>query len=161
MQYKDVTNEFINKKRYEVKKQKSFIDDNGIEYKIDGRNIILKTTQSEMKTAKLLGQIFGGQECLIPVVLNPKGVQTPDYMINKERFDLKEVFGNGKNTLDTAINKKKKQSNNFIFDISQTIMSKERALEQIQRIYNSKNRNWVDMIILIKNGQVLKIFKRK
>lgn len=161
MQYRDVTNKFINKKRYEVKKQKSFTNNNGIEYRVDGRNVILKTSQSEMEVAKLLGEMFGGQVCLIPVVLNPKGVQTPDYMINKEKFDLKKIFGNGKNTLDTAISKKKKQSNNFVFDISQTVMGEEKALEQIQRIYNSRNRSWVDRIILIKDNQVLKVFKRE
>lgn len=161
MKYKDITSEFRKKKEYNVKKQKYFVGDDGVEYRVDGRQIILKTTQSELEVAKLLGKTFGGQVCLIPVVLNPKGIQTPDYMIDNEKFDLKKVFGNGKNTLDTAISKNKKQSNNFIFDITETAMSEEQVFKQIERIYSSKNRTWVNMIILVKNNQVLKILKRK
>lgn len=40
-------------------------------------------------------------------------------------------------------------------------MSIEQALLQIERIYNAKNRTWVNTIILIKDKKVLRIFKRK
>ena len=82
-------------------------------------------------------------------------------MINGEKFDLKEILGNGKNTFDTAISKKKKQSNNFIFDISQTKMNEEEAIRQIEKIYTSHNRTWVGTIILIKDNKLLKIYERK
>lgn len=108
-----------------------------------------------------MGEIYGGQVILVPVVLNPKGIKTPDYIINGEKFDLKEIFGNGKNTLDTAISKKKEQSTNFIFDISNTEMQTIKAINQIQGIYKSNNRTWVNKIILIKDNKVLKIYKRK
>lgn len=105
--------------------------------------------------------LFGGKINLIPVVLEPKGIQTPDYIVNENKFDLKEISGNGKNTLDTAISKKKKQSDNFIFDITKTEMSIESILLQIDKIYNAKNRSWVNTIILVKNEKVLRIFKRQ
>lgn len=111
--------------------------------------------------ANLLGRIYGGKVKLVPVVLNPKGIKTPDYMINNNRFDLKEIFGNGKNTLDTAISKKKEQSNNFIFDISKTEMSEKQAILQIEKIYKSLNREWVNETVLVKDNRLLKIFKRK
>ena len=47
-----------------------------------------------------------------------------------------------------------------MFDISKTEMSIEQILIQIEKIYNSKNRTWLDIIILIKDNKVLKIFKR-
>lgn len=161
MIYDDITYKYTNKRNYQLKKQKYFISDSGNTYKVDGRHVLLKTTKEEILTAKLLGKTFGGEVNLIPIVLYPKGIQTPDYIINNHKFDLKQILGNGKNTLDTAINKKKKQSNNFVFDITKTKMSKEQALLQIEKIYNAKNRTWVDMIILIKNNTILKIFKRK
>ena len=40
-------------------------------------------------------------------------------------------------------------------------MKKEQALLQIEKIYNAKNRMWVNMIILLKDNEVLNIFKRK
>lgn len=159
--YKNITNNFGKVQKYSVKEQQYYIDDNGNKYKIDNRNVKIKANQKEREVAKLLGRIYGGQVNLVPVVLNPKGIKTPDYMVNGEKFDLKEIFGNGRNTLDTAISKKKKQSHNFIFDISQSEMSKDEATSQIEKIYTLKNRIWVDTIILIQDNKVLKIYKRK
>ena len=100
----------------------------------------MKTTQEEKEIANILGQTLGGKVKLVPVVLEPKGIQTPDYIINNKKFYLKQIIGNGNNTLDTAINKKRKQSDNFVFNITKTEMSMEQAVLQIERIYNAKNR---------------------
>lgn len=161
--YTDITYKTLKngKKEYELVEQQYFIDEKGTKYKIDGRNVKIKANKKERVVANLLGETYGGQVNLIPVVLNPKGVKTPDYIINGEKFDLKEIFGNGKNTLDTAISKKKEQSKNFIFDISNTEMQTIKAINQIQGIYKSNNRTWVKQIILIKDNKVLKIYKRK
>ena len=161
--FNDMTNTVLTKVRkdYKLEEQQYFIDEKGNRYEIDNKNVKIKANAKERKVAELLGETYGGHVNLVPVVLNPKGIKTPDYMINGEKFDLKEIFGNGKNTLDTAINKKKKQSNNFVFDISNTAMSEEDAIKQIQKIYKSKNRMWVDEIVLIKDNKVLKVYKRK
>lgn len=144
-----------------VKEQQYYIDTDGTKYKIDNKNVKIKANQKEREVASLLSQLYGQPVYLVPVVLNPQGIKTPDYMVNKEKFDLKEILGNGKNTLDTAISKKKRQSSNFIFDISNSKITENTAVEQIKKIYNSKNRLWVDKIILTKDGKILKIFKRK
>lgn len=161
MQYQDITDEFVMKKEYKIKIQHYFVHDNGVKYNVDGKHVILKPTKREIEVAETLGEVFGGQINLVPVVLYPKGVKTPDYIIGNKKFDLKQIFGNGKNTLDTAISKKQKQSNNFIFDISKTEMNEKQALLQIENIYNAKNRTWVDIIILIKDNNILEILKRK
>ena len=80
---------------------------------------------------------------------------TNQYTTNK-KYQLKK-----QKYLDTSINKKKKQSNNFVFDISKSKLEIEQALLQIDRIYNAKNRTWVDTIILVKYKVIIKIFKRK
>lgn len=161
MKYKDITNEYTTKKKYQIRKQKYYISGNGTVHNVDGKHVVFKTTNKEREMANILGETFGGKVNLIPVVLEPKGIQTPDYIVNENRFDLKEISGNGKNTLDTAISKKKKQSDNFIFDITKTEMSIESILLQIDKIYNAKNRSWVNTIILVKNEKVLRIFKRQ
>lgn len=125
MKYKDITEQYNTKKHYQIKKQKYFINEDGTKYNVDGRHVLLKTTQEEKEIANILGQTLGGKVKLVPVVLEPKGIQTPDYIINNKKFDLKQIIGNGKNTLDTAINKKRKQSDNFVFDITKTEMSME------------------------------------
>lgn len=148
-------------KQFDVREQQYYIDSDGNKYNIDNKNVKIKASQKEREVAKLLSQLYSQPVNLIPVVLNPQGIKTPDYIVNKQRFDLKEILGKGKNTLDTAISKKKKQSDNFIFDISNSEMSESMTIEQIKKIYNSKNRLWINTIILIKDGKVLKIFKRK
>lgn len=160
MNYQDITNKYKRKHKYKLIKQNYFIDDKGAKYIVDGKYVLLKTTNNEIEIANILGLIFGGRVKLIPVVLHPKGIQTPDYIINNKKFDLKQIKGNGKNTLDTAINKKKKQSDNFVFDISNSKMKVNQALSQIDRIYNAKNRAWVNIIVLIKDKTILKIYKR-
>lgn len=161
--YTDTTENVVNKEeqKYEVIEQQVYIDEDGTKYKIDGKNVKIKASEKERAVANLMGEKLGGKVELVPVVLNPQGIKTPDYIINGEKFDLKEIFGNGKNTLDTAISKKKKQSDNFIFDITNTEMPTEEAIKQIQRIYESNNRLWVDKLILIKDNKILKIYKRK
>lgn len=161
--YTDTTENVVNKEeqKYEVIEQQIYIDEDGTRYKIDGKNVKIKASEKERAVANLMGEKLGGKVELVPVVLNPQGIKTPDYIINGEKFDLKEIFGNGKNTLDTAISKKKKQSDNFIFDITNTEMPTEEAIKQIQRIYESNNRLWVDKLILIKDNKILKMYKRK
>lgn len=91
MKYIDVTNEYVIQKKYQIKKQKYFISDEGIRYNVDGKHVILKPTQRELEVAKILGKIFGVQVNIIPRVNEPAGIKTPDYIINNEKFDLKEI----------------------------------------------------------------------
>ncbi len=112
MQYKDITNEFITKKEYKINFHHYFTNNNGIKYKIDGKHVLLEPTQREVEVAKLLGTIFGGQINIIPKVNEPSGIKTPDYIINNEKFDLKGIKGNGKNTIIFSYDEKRKCSNN-------------------------------------------------
>lgn len=161
--YTDITYRTLKhgKKEYEVTEQQYFIDENGTKYNIDSKNVKIKANKKERQVAELLGKTYGGNVSLVPVVLNPQGIKTPDYIINDKKYDLKEIFGNGKSTLYDAIAKKKKQSTNFIFDISNTEMRTVEAIKQIQGIYNSKHKDWVEEMILIKNNKILRIYKRK
>lgn len=161
--YMDITNKILSKdkKEYKVEEQRYFIDNNGNRYDVDGKHVIIKSSVREKEVANILGDIYGGKINLVPVVLNPKGIRTPDYIIGEEKFDLKEIFGNTKNTLDHAIKKKIKQSNNFIFDISKSKIRTNEAIKQIEKIYSNPYRGWIDKIILIKEDKVLKVYKHK
>ena len=158
--FADITEQFTIKKDYSITQEQYYKDNNNI-YKVDGKYIVMKPTIREKEVASIIGRIYGGKVRIIPRINKPEGIKTPDYMIDNRKYDLKEIYGNSKNTLYNAINKKKEQSNNFIFDISNSKMKEIEAIEQIQGIYKSKHKDWVDEIILIKNNQVLKIYKRK
>ncbi len=159
--YIEIPVNYDDAKEYKVIEQPYYIDDLDNKYVVDNKNVKIKANKKEKEVAKILSQLYGQKVNLVPVVLNPPGIKTPDYIVNKDKFDLKEILGNGKNTLDTAISKKKQQSDNFIFDISKSSMTEDIAIEQIHRIYESKNRRWVNKIILLKDDKILKIFKRK
>lgn len=162
-QYVDITTRKLLEKynNYEIEEQKYFVDNNGNKYNVDGKKVILEPTDKEKEVANLLGEIYGGKVKIIPRINEPAGIKTPDYMIENRKYDLKEIYGNSKNTLYNAIAKKKEQSDNFIFDISNTKMNIIEAINQIQGIYKSKHKDWVNEIILIKNNQILKMYKRK
>ncbi len=161
IKYKDITNQYRRKRKYKVIEQPYYIAPNGEKYNIDGRNVRIKANQKEREVAKLMGEIYGGQVRHVPVVLNPAGIKTPDYIINGRKFDLKEIFGHNENTLFNALAGKKEQANNFIFDVSGTKLEAVEVVEQIQRIYASKHRSWVDEIVVIKDYEVVKVFKRQ
>ena len=91
----------------------------------------------------------------------PQGIQTPDYMINGERFDLKSPTGNGKNLLYGMLAKKKKQSPNFIFDVTECPLSEEDIEKQIYELYTSRHTKFVQKIVVIKNEKILKVYGRK
>lgn len=161
MQYLDITDKYIDKKNYQIKKQKYFITDDGTKYIVDGKHIILEPSEREEVVANLIGQIFGGEVNIIPRISYPQGIKTPDYIINKEKYDLKTLTENNKNTIYNALHKQKLQANNFIIDISINGMTQTEAEKQINSIYNSRHTEWVQKIILIKDDKILKICQRK
>lgn len=158
--YKDITSNFLKAKKYEVKEQRYYKDEKGNKYKVDGKNVVLEPTEREKEVANILGRMHGGQVKIIPKVNEPINIKTPDYMINNERFDLKEITGSGKNTLDNAIRKQKKQASNFVFDVSNTTMDIIEVTKQVKNIYKSKHREWVNKIIIIKNNGIIKVYNR-
>ncbi len=115
MQYVDITNQYKEQRQYQIKKQKYFISDDGIEYKVDGKYVILKPTQREIEVARLLGERIGGKVNVIPRISKPTGIKTPDYIINSEK----------------------------------------------ESIYISKRFLWIDKLFVIKENEILQVYKRK
>lgn len=162
MNYLDITKQVLKmeKKQYQIVKQNYYIDEFGNKYDVDNRYIIFELSKKEIEVAKKLGELYGGEIKLIPRINKPLGVKTPDYIINDEKFDLKEITGNGKYTIQGNIKGKSKQSNNFVIDITKSKLYEKEIKEQIERIYNSKHYLWLDKIILIKNNTIIRVYKR-
>lgn len=162
MKYQDITEQYTSKKKYQIKKQKYFIDDDGIKYNVDGKYVILKPTRREIEVAELLGQAIGGKINIIPRINKPCGIKTPDYIINNERFDLKKITSKRRNDcVKTSLRNQEKQANNFIIDNTAQTVSDADILKQIDEIYNSKGFLWINKIYLLKDDKFIKIFKRK
>jgi len=163
LDYKDITKEILKNgnKKYKVEEQNFFIDENRNKYIVDGKNVIMKHTDKEKQVANILGEIYGGQVKIIPAVLNPQYIKTPDYIINSKKFDLKEPQGSSKNTIYGLFKNKKEQADNFIVDIHKSGLNRLESIEQSKKIFYSIHRKWINTIILMENNEVFKILKRK
>lgn len=92
---------------------------------------------------------------------NPKGVKTPDYLINGERYDLKTIKTAGKNTFYNRLKDSKGQAESFILDLSENKLLDEEIIRQIEYVFISNHTRFVKMIVIMKNQKVVKAFKRK
>ena len=142
---------FIYRKAYTV---------NGISYVVDGKHVILNPSEREMGIAVLLSEKYGKKVELIPQVMYPQGIQTPDYLIDGERYDLKSPTGTGKNLLYGLIAKKYKQAHNFIIDITNCPLSMEELERQAERLYTSRRTGFLETIVFLKNREILKVLCR-
>lgn len=133
---------------------------NGTSYSVDGKNVKLDYSLKEKAVAELLQKELGGEIKMVPRVLNPQGISTPDYIFRGEGFDLKELLGTSKNLIYNAISKKGRQASNFILDISNCPLDAAEIARQIEYVYWSRHTQFVDKIIIIKNGQLSNVYER-
>lgn len=133
---------------------------NGKTYKVDGHNVVNDHSNYEHQVASWLAETTGANVDLVPRVNYPRNVSTPDFLINKESFDLKEVTGSGKYALDNNVRKAKTQSSNIIFDMTKSNLSEKEIFEQLDSIYQSGRRG-LQKVILKRNNQIIAIFDEK
>ncbi|GFI33095.1 hypothetical protein IMSAGC013_04502 [Lachnospiraceae bacterium] len=158
----DITDEWMKNKGIKgsiVEKQECVID--GAEYKVDGKHVVLHPTAQERAVADMLSKKYGKVVELVPQVMYPQGIQTPDYLIDGERFDLKSLKSSGKNLIYNMVSKKKKQSPNFIFDITNCPLSEDEIEKQIKDVYASVHTKFIKKMVVVKEGEIIKAFDKK
>lgn len=135
---------------------------NGTTYKVDGHNVVLDYKPHEKEIAELLEKEFGGELYMVPRVNNPQGVSTPDYLFRGKGYDLKTLGREAsENTIINRIKKAKKQSKNFVFDLTDAKEITDAVLNaQIKRIYADKETAFVNTIIVVRNGKVVVVVKK-
>lgn len=133
----------------------------GATYKVDGHNVVLDHDAHEKEIAELLEREVGGEIYLVPRVNNPQGVPTPDYLFHGRGYDLKTLSEKaGPNTMFQRVKKAKRQSRNFIIDVSDTKLDRETIAQQISKIFWSENTRFVDEIVIINDGRIVQVVKR-
>lgn len=160
----DITKDFFNKanpQKGRIKESDRYVSPKGYTYKIDGKNVIQNNSIEEIEVARLILDNFGGDIYYIPEVKGKyKGIKTPDYIWNNERFDLKSINGTSKDALRNALSPKRDQAENFIIDISKTTLSNEEIERQIEVVYNSYNTDFVDKLLILKDKKIINVYKR-
>lgn len=160
--FMDITKEWVARNEASgriIEKQEYII--NGTAYKVDGKHVVLQPTDQERKIAAILSEQYGKTVELVPQVLYPQGIQTPDYLINGERFDLKSPIGQGKNLLYSMLSKKKKQAPNFILDITNCPLAEKEIVKQVEGIFASRHTRFAEKIVLLKENNIIGVFARK
>lgn len=138
---------------------KSYVYD-GVRYKVDGHNVVLDYSVHEKEIAEWLENTFGGSLRMNPRINYPEGIKTSDYIFRNEKWDLKTIKGNSNQVLYHSIYKKKSQSNNFIFDITNSKLDIEDAIRQIEKIYKRPDTQFVKRIIIKKNQEFKVLLKK-
>lgn len=134
---------------------------NGEILKVDGKKVILDHNKHELDYAKWIVNELGGDLGLHPRVVLPKNINTPDYIWNEEKWDLKTINNHGNSTLSNAIKKAKKQTNNVILDIQIDSYTDEILNNELLRIFNNKRLGFIDKIMITRKGEFIGIFKKK
>lgn len=157
----DITKEWTKKDKTGAVHKKLSYTIGGVDYVVDGKFVILNPSESERRVAEILSEQYGKLVELVPKVNYPLWIQTPDYLVDGIRYDLKSPIGSGKYLFKGLIAKKRKQADNFIIDISACPLSIKEIEQQIDSLYKSPQVGFLKIIVLIKDEKVFKVYSRK
>lgn len=130
-------------------------------YMVDGDHVVLDYTPHEKEVAELLERELGGEFFMVPRVNTPEGVSTPDYLFRGQAYDLKTLGPKaGKNAIYNRVKKARRQAKNFVVDITRALLDEAFIGEQLQKIYTMNETAFVDEVIVIEGGNIIKIVKR-
>lgn len=135
---------------------------NGEYHEIDGNKIKFRTKPNERRVAELIAKKVGGPVCLRPEINEPTGIPSPDLEINGIEYDVKTLEpGTGKNKIYNRVKKRPEQGGRYIVDITWTDLSDELVDRQIDKIFWSKETQFIDEIVVIRGDDILRVARRK
>lgn len=138
----------------------SFVIAEGIRYLVDGRKVVSDHTASEFKTANWLSRKTGKQVKIVPRINFPQKINTPDFLLENEPWDLKELSGSGKYLIDNNARKAKKQAPNIIFDALKSDMGDKELLDQLEKVIK-QGRRGLKKAILKSGDRIIAVVKDK
>lgn len=160
--YINITKDWLNNRDNEIIVEESnYYESNGIKYYVDNKNVILDYSKKELEVAIWLTKIFGYKVKLLPRINVPEGIKTADYLFKDELWDLKEINGYSKYSFGHAVEGKKKQANNFIFDITKSKLSKKDIYVQLNLLFASKHTSCISKVIIKDNKKLLGVYKKE
>lgn len=162
--FDDILEEYTSKagnKKYEVEKALKIIKD-GIEYSVNGTNVILDPSTREEEIAEILNRTLGKNVKIMPRFAGElRNISSSDYQIEGDDWDLKEIKNKGKDAVRDAIKRHKKQADNFVIDITQSKHDPEQLKWQIENVFKAYNTQFVKKLIIVKDSEIIRIMKRK
>jgi len=138
-----------------------YVEVNGHKFYVDNKKVVIDPSKKELNMASWLSKIFNKNVYILPKVHLPEGIKTADYLINNEKWDLKNIVSNRNNAIYNRIRKNENQSSNFIIDISRTKLTIKSATKQIEELFISKNFKWFKRALIKKNKEYIIIVRQK
>ena len=158
--YKDIANDFIDVSPGTVEDLNE-VEVDGIVYSVDRKEAVLDYSKHEKEVAEWIAYNMGGIIKMCPRVVIPKGIRTPDYIWNGEKWDLKTINSHSKNTISTAIRNAKKQSENVVLNLNISSYTDEELINELDRIYANDRYSFLEKIMIIEDYVLRGIYKRK
>lgn len=135
-------------------------EQDGIKYHVDGKHVVLDYSEKEKDVAEWLAQKFGFKVQMAPRVNFPKNIPSPDYLVNGMKFDLKEITGSGKGTIDQNTRKAKTQAENIVYDVTKSILTDEEIKKQLEDIYK-RNRRGLETAVIKRGRSLVDVIKKR
>ena len=132
-------------------------------YKLDGKLVKYSLNNNEYEFAKWLSNKTNKKIHLVPKINIPENIQTPDYKIGNEYWDLKTLSANNNSNqpIFHIIQNKNKQACNFIVDASLSKHSINDLLKEIDNIIRDNKLTWINKIAVKKDNDFCVIKKIK
>lgn len=138
-----------------------YYEHEGTRYYYDGKHVKFNLKPDEMEVGRMISRKMGVHVDFALKVEYPEGISTPDFFINGIKYDLKRIGGNTRKTLIRAIRDYERQAHRFILDLTRSPMSKDDALKWAKLIFADADTEFVEEVILTRDGDILKIYSRK
>ena len=162
--FKDVTRSWKSKnyKPNVVTDPESVVLD-GVEYKVDGDNVKIVPNKIEYEMALLLSKATGEQAIRGPEIVGIyKHVKCPDILLGDsfEKWDVKELHGQGKDALRARIRTEERQAHKFIIEVSKAKMDLNEVYRQAENVFRAPNTEFVEALVIVKDGKIVRVLER-
>lgn len=138
----------------------NFWEHNGQKYYVDGKHVVLDHSRKEKEVGEWLSKTFGKHVQMAPRVNYPEKIPSPDYLVDGLKFDLKEITGAGKGTLDQNTRKAKTQAENIVYDVTKSALSDKEIEQQLEEIYKFGRRG-LDIAIVKRENRLIYVMKKR
>ncbi len=164
IKYTDVTKEWIeeSKEGYFIVCDGVIIDGN--KYLVDDNGVYIheKLRPDDINIAENLFLKYGKQVILLPEISGGyKNIKMADLIVNGKLTEIKTINASGPNTVKNAIKRAKGQANNLILNVGTTLLTINEIITTIQKQFNNTQCKHMETCIIMKCGDVVKVYKRK
>lgn len=164
IRFNDITDKWTEKTKEGSYAECESITINGKTYRVGDNGVVLNLNNrsDEVEIAKALAEKYGKEAVILPEISgNNRYIHMADLMVNGKPVEIKTLSASGHNTIKNAIKRAKGQANDIIINIGKTELTTEEIIDTIQKQFNNPQCRHMENCIIMKNGEILKVFEQK